>query len=726
MKKIALLLVGLFAAASTTKAVLVVSDTFSYPDGGIVANSVWISISGTAGSMLVTNGWLEVATARTEDIERLFPNTPTAPKGIYATNGAATELFSSYKLVGTNMPSWFGTYIAHFTGTNSFGSPSGFRARIWINSSNIVTHVPTNAGTFYVGIVNTSSGNPTNGMGQWSTALNLFETNIIVTRYVLGTGVSTLWVNPSSVSDPSVTATDPIPDDNGVPTNGIVNISSYGFRQSNSGGQSGIMRIDDFKVGTSFGDVAGAPTIDPIPNQNTPASTAIGPISFIIGDDGGAAGLTLTKGSSNPTLAPTNNIVFGGSGANRTVTITPATGLQGSSVIAIFVSDGTYTTPGSFLLTVGAPTISTIPNQITYLNMSVGPIHFTVSDAEGDVLTLTKTSSNPALIPDANVVTSGSGASRTVTLTPLANQTGVSTITISVADGYNTNTASFVLSVSPKYGLILSDLFDYNDFALDTALYGATGSPWGHASGTNYDLLLVPGTGNSAAQLSYQRSEDLGALLLYYPFSASSGVVLYSSFTLVMSNLPSQSGGYIAHFKDSITGTTFRGKVFAYTTNAAAGCYRLGIANNQSLSDLSVQFPSDLQTNQRYLVVTRYNTGTGESVLWVNPTSEASPSVAATDTPTTAIVSAYGLRQDSGIGISYLDNLAIGTSFGDVVPLLYVSLTGSNLTLTWNLNYFSLQTANNVTGPYTTMTGVTSPFTTNITSNSQLFFRLIQ
>jgi hypothetical protein len=381
---------------------------------------------------------------------------------------------------------------------------------------------------------------------------------------------------------------------------------------------------------------------------------------------------------------------------------------------------------------VGAPSISTIPNQITYLNMSVGPISFTVNDAEGDVLTLTKTSSNPALIPGANVVTSGSGANRTVTLTPLAGQTGVSTITISVADGYNTNNASFVLSVSPKFGLIFSDSFDYNDFVQDTALLGAdfngdVFSQWGHASGTNYDLLVVPGAGNSAAQLSYQRSEDLAASLLDSPFSATSGVVLYSGFTLVMSNLPSSAGNYFAHFKDSLTGTTFRDKIFASTTNAAAGCYRLGIAN--AASSVSAQFPLDLQTNQNYLVVTRYNTGTGETVLWVNPTTEAGQHVAATDSTTATSISAYGLRQDIAIGISYLDNLAIGTSFGDVVPVqVYSSLMGGNLTLTWSQNSYSLQSSTNVTGPYNTISGATSPFTTNTasaTSSSQLFFRLI-
>jgi hypothetical protein len=731
--KMALMLVGLLAAASTTKAASVFSDVFNYADGGIVANSsgIWINNSGTAGTMLVSNQTLIVSTSRAEDIAHYFGS-------VYPTNGPVTALYSSYTIKCIGLPTALGTYFNHFTGTNTFGL-SGFRARVFAATTNTAAGVNDTSGNFYLYIVN-SVGSTTNGNNQWPTALATNVTYTIVTKYVLATGASTLWVNPSSESDPSITDTIPLPVEGpGIPTNGIVNISHYSFRQATG---EGTMLVNNLKIGTVFSDVAGvntSPTISPIPNQNTPANTAIGPITFIIGDDSPLNDLILTNGSSNPTLVPTNDIVFGGSGANRTVTITPATGLQGSSLITIFVSDGVNISSTSFRLIVGAPTISAIPNQITYSNMSAGPVSFTVGDAEGDTLTLTKTSSNPALIPDANVVTSGSGPSRTVTLTPLADQTGVSTITISVADGFNTNSASFVLSVSARYGLFFSESFDYNDFVQDTALLGAdfngvVFSQWANATGTAFDLLLVPGTGNSAAQLSDLRTEDLGVwitnnpALPNNPFSATSGAVLYSSFTLVMSNLPSSGGDYFAIFKDGRTTSNFRGKIYASTINAATGFYRLGLAN--VANSFSVQFPLDLQTNQSYLVVSRCNTGTGETVLWVNPTSEASPSVAATDVVTPVGISAYGLRQATGIGISYLDNLAIGTAFGDVatitvVPIpLHIQLSGANVVLTWNDASFSLQSSTIVTGPYTTISGAASGFTTN-TLHAQLFFRLI-
>lgn len=64
--------------------------------------------------------------------------------------------------------------------------------------------------------------------------------------------------------------------------------------------------------------------------------------------------LTLTLGSnSNPTLVPTGNIIIGGGGVNRSVTITAAMGRSGSAMITLNISDGTVTVPFSFGVRVG-------------------------------------------------------------------------------------------------------------------------------------------------------------------------------------------------------------------------------------------------------------------------------------------------------------------------------------------------------------------------------------
>ena len=718
MKKIAVILLGLMASFSPLRAALDFSDTFNYSDGGIVANSagIWVYNTGIAGSCLVSNQMLLINTARTEDIAHRLAN-------VYTTNGADAALYASFTLRCTNgLPTAAGTYFAHFTGTNTFGL-SGFRARLFSSITNNSGGATDTSGKFYLYIVN-SGGGTTNG-GNQSIALTTNATYTVVMKYGLLTGLSTLWINPTAEGDASVSDSVPQPVENPAfaPTNGILNISHFSFRQATG---EGSLQIDNLKIGTSFSDVAGAntsPTISSIPVQGIPANTASAPISFTVGDDGGVGGLVLTKGSSNPTLIPTNNIVFGGSGASRTVTITPASGQQGSSTITLFVSDGVNISSTSFLLKVGAPSIAAIANVITYSNIASGPVSISLADAEGDTLTFTKDSSNPTLLPTANIVISGTGNSRTAILTPATDLTGVSTITLSVSDGFNTNSTSFVLSVSPKLGVVFSETFSYNDFLQDTALYGATGSPWGHSSGTNYDLLLT----NGSAMLTGTRSEDLGVNISTPAFAANSGVVLYTSFTIVCSNLPTSGGDYFAHFKDTINGTTFREKVFISTANATAGKFRIGIAN--AANNFTAQFPQNLNTNETYLVVMRYNSGTGESVLWINPSNTSSTNVAATDGTTVTSIAAYGLRQSDPIGTSYIDNLLIGTSFSDVATVipnpipLNIVRDGSNVILTWSDSAFYLQSSTVVTGPYSYVDSATSPYTNNLNS-AQQYFRL--
>jgi pectate lyase len=98
-----------------------------------------------------------------------------------------------------------------------------------------------------------------------------------------------------------------------------------------------------------------APTISNIADQSISVNGNTGALAFTVGDAETAAGsLTLTKGSSNTTLVPTANIVFGGSGANRTVTVTPVAGQTGTATITVTVSDGSLTASDTFVLTVNA------------------------------------------------------------------------------------------------------------------------------------------------------------------------------------------------------------------------------------------------------------------------------------------------------------------------------------------------------------------------------------
>ncbi len=197
------------------------------------------------------------------------------------------------------------------------------------------------------------------------------------------------------------------------------------------------------------------PVISGVANQTVNEDTGTGPLSFTIGDgETAAASLVLGKNSSNQALVPTNNILFGGSGSNRTVTVTPAANQHGTATITLTVGDGQATTSTNFLLTVNAvndaPVISSVPNQATSLGGTVGPLGFTIGDAEttATALVLGVDSSNPTLIPTNNIVLGGSGSNRTVSVTAEPGLSGTATITLSANDGTNTTSTNFIVTVS--------------------------------------------------------------------------------------------------------------------------------------------------------------------------------------------------------------------------------------------------------------------------------------
>jgi subtilisin-like proprotein convertase family protein len=106
-----------------------------------------------------------------------------------------------------------------------------------------------------------------------------------------------------------------------------------------------------------------------------------------------------------------------------------------------------------------APSLSFIPNQITVPNTPVGPIPFTVGDAQtgASSVTVTSSSSNQTVVPNANLVIGGTGANRTITITPATNQTGTATITVTATDpqGLSTSeTFQFVVDVQPLLSAI--------------------------------------------------------------------------------------------------------------------------------------------------------------------------------------------------------------------------------------------------------------------------------
>ena len=83
-----------------------------------------------------------------------------------------------------------------------------------------------------------------------------------------------------------------------------------------------------------------APQIMGLANQTLPQDTATPVLTFQVSDaDSGVNAVTVTATSSDPSIIPAAGVVLGGSGANRTLQITPAPEAFGNAMITIRAVD---------------------------------------------------------------------------------------------------------------------------------------------------------------------------------------------------------------------------------------------------------------------------------------------------------------------------------------------------------------------------------------------------
>ena len=263
-----------------------------------------------------------------------------------------------------------------------------------------------------------------------------------------------------------------------------------------------------------------APTISSFADQTIAYNTATAALPFTVGDAQTAAGSLAVAGtSSNTNLVPNANIVFGGSGSNRTVTVKPATNTVGVAIIMVTVSDGVMTTSRGFVLTVfnNPPMITPLANQVIGISSATAVLPFTVGDVEtaAGSLTMSGTSENPALVSSGNFVFDGSGANRTVTVTPLASRIGVANVTVWVSDGLSTTGSTFLLTVT-NAGKAISINFDGGSGSSPESPTGLAGV----VAVTNWMNITNTGSGGftNPVQTFY---DNLGALVAGFHASLS-------------------------------------------------------------------------------------------------------------------------------------------------------------------------------------------------------------
>ena len=210
-----------------------------------------------------------------------------------------------------------------------------------------------------------------------------------------------------------------------------------------------------------------------------------------------------------------------------------------------------------------------------------------------------------------------------------------------------------------RAAVLLDEDFNYPDGTLTSASSGK----WVTHSGTAGQVQVAGGS----VTITESASEDVNTPLAGGPYANGTDINLYTAAVLKVITLPTPTNTYFLHFKDSATG--FRGRVFITTADASPGSYRLGVGIGSALTSPLAQ---DLTPDVSYTVVTRHNLKTGAMTLWVDPTSESSPSAQSVDTATAA-VTAVALRESlsgtaNGMGTIVIDSLRVATSLQEVLP----------------------------------------------------------
>jgi Ca2+-binding RTX toxin-like protein len=193
-------------------------------------------------------------------------------------------------------------------------------------------------------------------------------------------------------------------------------------------------------------------TIDQAAGQADPTGNS--PINFTVVFSEDVTGFTNADVSLSGTGGATTAVVTGGPATyNVEVSGMTANGTVIASIPANAAADAvgnnsaaSTSTDNSVTFANTAPTVAVAAGGMC--SASGGTMNLTVNDANGNPVTLSGSSSNTSAVPNANIVFSGSGSNRTVTITAVAASTvRTATITITANDGLATSTVTITVVV---------------------------------------------------------------------------------------------------------------------------------------------------------------------------------------------------------------------------------------------------------------------------------------
>lgn len=350
----------------------------------------------------------------------------------------------------TPAPNFFGT--ASFTYHANDGQANSSIATVTINVAAVNNDPPVANNDSYMTPVNTTLnvatpgvlGNDTDPDGTTPTA------NAVASGSTAQLGTFALNADGSFTYTP--------------PSSTFTGADSFTYTATDGANSSNVATVS-ITVAANAG-----PTISNIPDQTTNEDTSTPAVPFTVGDaETPAASLTVIGSSSDITLVTDANIVFGGTGADRTVTVTPVANKSGTVTITVTVTDsGGLSTSDLFFLTIIAVADPPVANNDAYST----PVNTTLTITAPGVLS---NDSDPDGAAPAAITGSGTtppGGSFTVnadgsfTYNPPATFTGTDSFTYTATDG--ALTASATVSITVTGG----PAFTYLPYFVDTAQGG--------------------------------------------------------------------------------------------------------------------------------------------------------------------------------------------------------------------------------------------------------------
>lgn len=122
---------------------------------------------------------------------------------------------------------------------------------------------------------------------------------------------------------------------------------------------------------------------------------------------------------------------------------------NGDYVCAVSDATGTSTTAVARVVVNRAPWLNYPKSQYVQSGAGTGPIPFSISDpdTEADQLVLSVVNHSPALIPNDKIIIGGTGARRTISVTPSTNATGNADIELTISDGLSSHTEHLYVGI---------------------------------------------------------------------------------------------------------------------------------------------------------------------------------------------------------------------------------------------------------------------------------------